>query len=244
MGLVADSTEEAGLVLNEDLPVPSRRIRPNSRSQTGLFWSRKNGRIHVPYESLLEHDFCVNLEFDRSVERFESQPLSISYRRPSGRWCDGHLDYLVVHYSDTGLKPVLVDVKTQSELLQRWDHLHPRFRAACEHARSIGMLYHIRTERRVRTPFFYNVRRLLRYLREEPDPRYESIFLSELSRAGRATFYSVLDRCCSSPKERLEAVTTLWTLIAHQAVFVDFRSASLDADFEIVSKESASEKIA
>lgn len=223
----------------------TRRIRPNTRSQTGLFWSRKNGRVHVPYESLLEHDFCVNLEFDRSVERFESQPLTIEYRRPSGRRCIGHLDYLVVHYAETGLKPAIVDVKTQSDLTQRWDHLEPRFRAACEHAHAHGMLYHIRNERRIRTPFFYNVRGLLRYLRDEPEPGYESIFLQELACNGHATFQGLLDRCFKEREERLEAATTLWILIAHQKVFVDFHNASLDdANFVIAFEESVSEKIA
>lgn len=223
----------------------SRRIRPNSRSQTGRFWSRKNGRVHVPYESLLEHDFCVNLEFDTSVQSFESQPLTVEYQRPNGRRCVGHLDYLVVHYADTGLKPAIVDVKTQSELTTRFHELEPRFRAACEHAHANGMLYHIRSERRIRTPFFYNARRLLRYLRDEPDPRYERIFLSELTRRRHVTFQNLMDECFSDPQERLESITTLWTLIAHQKVFVDFHNASLDdASFEITYKESASEKIA
>lgn len=199
----------------------------------------------MPYESLLEHDFCVNLEFDRSVERYESQPLTIEYRRASGRRCVGHLDYLVVHYIDTGLRPAIVDVKTESELSKRWDELEPRFKAACKHAHTSGMLYHIRSERRIRTPFFYNVRRLLRYLREDPDLRYERTLLGELARSGHASFENLLERCFADTQERLEATATLWTLIAHQRFFVDFHKASLDdAQFEISYKESTNEKIA
>lgn len=168
--------------------------------------------------------------------------MTIEYRRASGRRCVGHLDYLVVHYADTGLKPAIVDVKTQSELIKRWDDLEPRFRAACEHAHTNGMLYHIRNERRIRTPFFYSVRGLLRYLRDEPDDRYESIFMGELSRNGRATFQGLLDRCFKDREERLQAATTLWILIAHQKVYVDFHNASLDdANFLIAFEGLARE---
>lgn len=94
-------------------------------------------------------------------------------------------------------------------------------------------------------PSLYNVRSLLRYLRDEPDPQYESVFLTELSRNGRATFQGLLDKCFKNSEERLAAATTLWILIAHQKIFVDFHNASLDdANFPVMFEELARENIA
>lgn len=59
--------------------MPVRKIKKNYRSVTGYFASVKNGR-NIAYESLLERDFFLLLEFDRLVSSYEEQPLRLSYR--------------------------------------------------------------------------------------------------------------------------------------------------------------------
>jgi hypothetical protein len=57
--------------------MPVRKIPKNYRSVTGRFPSLKNNRS-VAFESTLERDFYLSLEFDEGVESYEEQPLTIS----------------------------------------------------------------------------------------------------------------------------------------------------------------------
>lgn len=201
--------------------MPARRIGPKTRSQSGLFWSRKNGGILLPYESLLEHDYCVNLEFDNSVLAFETQPVKIHFYR-GNRKCPGYPDVLVSYRDEHVPKQALIDVKSAKELSTNWAHLRPRFRGACQYARSNGMSYHIRSEHHIYTPSFYNARRLLRYLRNDPDPNYAVELLNVLGTMCRTTITTLLDACFDDQTQRAQALTALWTLIAHHKVGVDF----------------------
>lgn len=81
-----------------------RRIPPSHRSITGLFPSRKNGRL-IPFESGLERDLCYQMEFDDSVAAYDSQPVEITYTRPSGRRCRGYPDFLISFHPEADCVP-------------------------------------------------------------------------------------------------------------------------------------------
>jgi hypothetical protein len=223
----------------------SRRIPPKATSTPGHFWSRKNGRILVPVESMLEFNFCVNLELDESVASFVSQPApKIAFWR--GRLkCYAFPDFLVRFVPRLDRLPAIVDVLREERLVKKWVHLKPRLRAACGYARANAMTYHLRTQRKILTPFFYNARRLLRYLREEPDPRFEAVFLGALSNLRIASFQQLLDECYCDSAEKAEALTTLWILIAHRKIWCDLNLPIDDSNFTLSLKSgSIDEKIA
>jgi len=77
--------------------MPIRKITKSNRSISGYFNSRKNKRM-VAFESGLEHDFFLLLEFDPSVLSFEEQPFKLQYE------CEGSKHYytpdVLVHYAD------------------------------------------------------------------------------------------------------------------------------------------------
>jgi hypothetical protein len=100
--------------------MPARRIPPKTRSQSGRFWSRKNGRVLVGYESLLEHDYCVVLEFDETVRTYESQLVAITCRRPHDRKCTGYPDFLVTYEAPRDPMQAIVDVTTEKRLVNDW----------------------------------------------------------------------------------------------------------------------------
>lgn len=202
----------------------ARRIPRQRRSASGLFWSQKNGGIHVPYESDLELDFCRVLEFDALVERFESQPLVVQYVRPSGRRCSGFPDFLVNFSASSGRAPELVDVKCRDDLRNRWSHLKPRLRAACGYARSRGWRFRLRTEKEIRTPFLENAKLLLRYLRDGADPGHEAQFLSDLRRLRETTVAGLLATAFPRGADQANALPTLWTLVGRRVIATDLHS--------------------
>ena len=57
--------------------MPVRKIPKTYRSISGRFPSVLNSRL-IGYESKLERDFFVTLEFDRTILRYEEQPVRIT----------------------------------------------------------------------------------------------------------------------------------------------------------------------
>lgn len=101
--------------------MPVRKIPTNRRSITGLVSSRKNDRM-TGFESSLERDFLLLLDFDRNVERYEEQPVTIRYRDREGKRRTYTPDVLVLYRQNlTGRDtcPLLCEVKYRADLLTR-----------------------------------------------------------------------------------------------------------------------------
>ncbi len=61
---------------HERLWMPVRKIPKNYLLVTGAYSSQKNAVID-PFESLLEKEYMMLLDFEESVAKFESQPVRI-----------------------------------------------------------------------------------------------------------------------------------------------------------------------
>ena len=55
-----------------------RKIRKSHISVTGYFSSYKNKR-QINFESKLEHDFYLLLEFDETIKSYQEQPFKVYY---------------------------------------------------------------------------------------------------------------------------------------------------------------------
>ncbi|MFY4842169.1 TnsA endonuclease N-terminal domain-containing protein [Aliarcobacter butzleri] len=55
-----------------------RKIKKSHISVTGYFSSYKNKR-QINFESKLEHDFYLLLEFDKTVKSYQEQPFKVYY---------------------------------------------------------------------------------------------------------------------------------------------------------------------
>lgn len=198
----------------------ARRIPPSHQSITGLFPSRKNGR-GIPFESGLERDLCYQLEFDDAVKSYESQPVAITYIRPSGRRCRGFPDFLIEFRSEANRPDEIRDVKPRSQLRRNWSALKPRLKAACQYARGQGKLYRLESEVEIRDAFLAQWKFLYRYLCTEPDNTAAQQFLSTMANLKESTPQRILQECFVDPIDRAMALPTLWNLIAARAIGAD-----------------------
>ncbi len=194
--------------------VSARTIPPSRRSITGLFPSRKNDGL-VPFESALERDLILVLEFSTSVASYEAQPVKLAYSTPVGRSVNGYPDLLVRYHASP---PMLCDVKYRQELREKWPRLRPRFKAAARYARDQGWTYRIQTEREIRTSYLENARFLLPYANRAPDPAHEEVIMSTLERLGQTTVQELLEACCEYEWNRAQLIPTLWCLIGRRNI--------------------------
>ncbi len=89
---------------------PVRKIKKSNRSVTGYFMSKKNKR-QITFESTLERDLFLTLEFDDSVIAYSEQPMTISYVHDGSK--RRYTPDCLVQYSD---HETIFEAKYQNEL--------------------------------------------------------------------------------------------------------------------------------
>lgn len=197
----------------------ARRIGPNYRSVTGTLYSQKHAG-GADYESPLEHDFYVLLEFDPLVTGYEPQPVEIPYTKPNGRRGKYYPDTLVrVRWG----RSLLYEVKPYIVLRDptKRDVLLAKCRAGRHFARENGWRFRVITDRLIRTPCCFNAEFLLPFRRRTVDLARTDDAIMRVARS-HARGVSVAELISGLDyEEGIRTVAVIWTLVAQQRVFVN-----------------------
>ena len=195
--------------------MPTRKIPKSYRNVTGRLASSKNQGA-VGFESTLEKDFYILLEFDESVTRYEEQPVTIDYIH-DGQQRTYTPDVLVYQTE----KPVtLYEVKLRDDLREHWKDYKPKFKAAIRYCKQRGWRFKLITENEIRIPRLNAVRFLLRY-REHPvntdDIKQLTAQLSDQPIPAEA----LLSACSDNRYRQAELIPVLWYLVANNKISAD-----------------------
>jgi hypothetical protein len=203
---------------------PVRNIPINNRSLTGRVSTRKAGAVGE-FESSLERDFLVLLDFDPAVETFTTQPLRIPWRDSEGRSRQYTPDVLVryrtVEEAPNRRREWLFEVKYRDDLFQQWAYLKPALKAARRYCRERGWAFGIRTEVEIRGPRLENARFLRPYRRGDIDPSSRRAVAEAIAQATVPEPEAVLASITENVWERAELLHTLWQLVARGEVRAD-----------------------
>lgn len=197
---------------------PARVIGTSRRSLTGRV---ALGGEAIPFESSLERDFLVLLDFDPLALDVREQPVRIDYVDCDG--CPRHYtpDFLV-EYANADV--VLYEVKYRSNLREDWPRLKPKFRAAIRYARAHGMRFALITDQEIRGTGLLANAKFLRPYREHPrDPSIEEHLASTLAVLGETTPEGLLAASYWSQENRMMALASLWRLLATGRIHADLR---------------------
>jgi len=194
---------------------PARIIGVSRRSITGRAMV---GQLSVPFESALERDLLVILDFDTSVRRVRSQPLRVDWLDALGRRRRYTPDFLVEHHAAA---PALIEVKYRADFWAEWPAAKPRYRAARRHARESGMLFSILTEVEIRGSYLDNVVFLRGYRGRPAHEAHEETLVHALAALGEATPQALLLAAYASEGNRMHALAPLWRLVATRQVCAD-----------------------
>lgn len=186
---------------------PARKIGISTRSYTGRVSSRGTS---TAFESSLERDFLVLLDFDRDVENVCEQPVTINYTH-QGRHRVYTPDFLVTYrYGGT----VLYEIKFREDLKKNWTDLRPRFRAAIAYCRKRGWHFMIMTEVEIRGVHLDNARFLRGYASRPPQEALEEHVVRTLAILGRTTPEILMKAAFEEKYHRMAALSALWRLVA------------------------------
>jgi len=196
--------------------MPVRKIPKNYLGVTGGFSSAKNGRM-LQFESPLERDYMILLEFDPHVMKFEEQPVKIPFKKGS----KPYVPDLLIHYSNA--PPALVEVKTLEDLIKNEILYAPKFEKAVEFANARGWDFRILTEKEIRVPRLGT----LKFLRSYAHSHVSLIDIDRVINAlrvhkGSLPMNRLLDSICSGKNERLNLISVVWNLVLKNIILIDY----------------------
>ena len=131
------------------------------QSLSGVFSSDKNDSM-IWFESNLEKDFAISLEFHPMVSFYEEQPLAIEYYDDDKKRIYTP-DFLVHFHESENKKPWLCEIKYKEDISKNLHKYKVKFKAAIAHCVREGWEFKFITEGYIRTPFLENAKFLMRY---------------------------------------------------------------------------------
>lgn len=195
---------------------PVRTIGTNRRSMTGRV---AFGGKSIPFESALERDFLILLDFDPAVEDVLEQPFRINYVDKDGRKRYYTPDFVVEY--ENGDRTIY-EVKYRANLKDEWASLKPRFRAAIRYAKQNEMRFSIATEVEIRgSSYLANVKFLRTYRSAAPAAGIDEHLVRTLVTLGETTPESLLAAAYWTKENRIKAVAPLWRLVATRQIHAD-----------------------
>ncbi len=204
--------------------MPVRRVPKNYRSLTG-FVANSRTQSMTAFESSLERDFLLLLDFDPEVEFYEEQPVKITYPDAKGRRRTYTPDVLVRYRIDPlqvrHPQILLCEVKYRDDLRQHWTDYRPKFRAAQRYARQQGWRFRVVTERHVRTPYLDNVKFLRSYQAMSINAAYRTRILNVLLELEETDPASLLPALSQDRWQQAQILPMLWQLIAIRQIGAD-----------------------
>ncbi|MBU1248541.1 MAG: TnsA endonuclease N-terminal domain-containing protein [Proteobacteria bacterium] len=124
--------------------MPVRKIPKNYRNVTGLVFNSKKRKM-TAFESTLERDLYIILDFDWCVEDYEEQPVCIEYIDFNGVLRKYTPDVLIKYKNgnqcSVGKSYMLCEVKYRDELYSGITDFREKFKAACLFAKDQGWVF-------------------------------------------------------------------------------------------------------
>lgn len=194
---------------------PVRRIGVQSRSITGTMPDGNR------YESSLERDFMMLLQFDPKVDVYTPQPLTMHYRGIDGDTHRYTPDGLIQWRSDMGIgriRPMLVEIKYREAFRGDWQRWRCLARALVNFAEHRGWHFGIFTEREIRTPVLDNARFLLPYKRRSSTPETEEWILNLLDGLIESTPAALIELLHRDKWNQASVLPIVWKLLAQRRI--------------------------
>lgn len=202
--------------------MPVRKIPKSYQNITGQISSQK-AFGSASFESSLERDFLIILDFNYMVRRFEVQPCKIEYTDIQGKLRYYTPDVLVEYSSDYSQESysILYEVKYHDDLLENWKEWRTKFKAAYAYAKAHRWKFKIITECEIRQPYLETARFLRDYNSPIEDSRLQTAVT--IMRTLRETDPETLVAALASDfSNRAEVTYLVWQMLARGYLHMDY----------------------
>lgn len=208
------------------ISLKNRKAKYTYGSSSGYYPFR--GEKSIWYESLVERDLLILLEYNDMVLDVIEQPLTITYKNHNGRTVTYTPDFLVTfkslpsHGSQSAYpKSQLIEVKLHEELEKKFYELRPRFKIATRYAQENDYIFKIYDDRKIRGTELDNILFLKRYRKTEFDKVEESRILEYLKSVGHTQIDHIIEALYATKTKQAIALSHLYHLLYHKKVGID-----------------------
>jgi hypothetical protein len=214
--------------------MPVRKIPKSYIGVTGVMGTNQSIG-NAEFESLLERDYLILLEFDPNVKTFEVQPVKIPVPGvPNGY----HPDVLVeFHPSNDGTQnpSELTEVKLLSDFQENAEQYAPKFACAEKYAAERNWVFVKKDESQIRTPKLQNLKFLRGFRRIQPEESLKIHLCDSIEKKGPCTIAELIEICMPSDESKQQLLPVLWNLILNKQIIADL-DLPLVSDSEIWSE--------
>jgi len=186
------------------------------------------GEKSIWYESLLERDLLVLLEFNEMVMDIQEQPMTIEYVNANGREVTYTPDFLVIFkpINLRGLdspypKSLLIEVKPSKKLKEVFKEYRPRFKIATKYAQQNDYIFKIYDEKRIRGIELENILFLKRYRKTHFEGVEEKRICGYLHDIGHTQIDHILEALYATQTKKGIALSHLYQLIYNKKIGID-----------------------
>ena len=198
--------------------MPVRKIPKNYRSSTGIFQSLKN-KSPISYESLLERDFYLLLEFNHEVQSYEEQPLTTqyTYRNSIYRYTP---DCLVQYYPNFNKLPCVFEIKFSEELKEKKVFLDAKFFQIEQYLYENDMNFKIFTELDIDPIYLENAKLIYTYASLQSTNAVKDTFNLCKKYSGKTLAY-ILNQISDNRLRQAEFIPYIWYLVFSSKLKID-----------------------
>lgn len=204
--------------------MPARKIPRNYRHVTGIFKSILKNNRGVAYESPLERDYYLQLEFVDEVESYEGQPVKIEHLKGK-KPVSYYPDCLIVFKPETGRRKLLIDIKNSEDIEVNKENFVYRHGVVASYAEEQGWGYDVVTEIEIRAdlPYLYNLKFLYKNARAPKNITDVSAMIQNCNGiAGYPmTVNELLAKLTSDTRKQLETIPAIWHLVCVKRISTD-----------------------
>jgi TnsA endonuclease N terminal/TnsA endonuclease C terminal len=199
-----------------------RKIPKNHLFVTGGYSSSKSEEMDA-FESLLEKDYLLLLDFDDAVESFEVQPVRI----PVKGVVRGYVPDVLVKYrpdleSGELRKPLLAEVKRSDFLEKHATKYAPKFAAAVVYAENLGWEFRPVDETEIRLPRLRNIKFLREYRNVSPSEADCLHVMQAMERHGwSSASEQILADLAPTDEERLYWLPVIWSMVLQKRLLTN-----------------------
>jgi len=178
----------------------------------------------MAYESAIERDFYLTLEFDPTVEDYQEQPFKIE-TLIDGKKRNYFPDCLINYKPEINRKPLLVEIKSERELQnkEKRKKLETKLAVFKDFAEQHDMDFKLITDKELREQYNLDGLKFIYNFRNEPPhlDKFKPVILG-LLRQNPLKISDLLKELSLSSNEQLQIIPVIWHLICKQEIKTDF----------------------
>lgn len=206
-------------VSKEPITFVQRKLQKNYRSITGHFPSVKNNKS-IPFESKLESELFLTLEFDNDVESYLEQPqITITV---DGKEKVYHADCFIKVFDSSERRDTIVEAKYTTDLNkeENKEAYKKKFKAAAVTTSKMNMDFLVYTELAHSEIYIFNLDFLYRYKTQPRENKFDSKIKHILSKAPTQAI-DVAKSISTNLNEYMIVSNAIWGLVANGELSTD-----------------------